>query len=337
MIIDLNRFVAQEERYWKRLEEILARSNEDSWREMPVAEVKELDYLYRRAAADLARVTSFSAEPEMRQRLERIVARAYAEIHGARTRGGERIRPWRWLAVTLPQTFRRNLRGYWFACLVTLAGFALGGFAVAFDPDAKEAIMPFSHLLGDPSERVAEEEAAMEDRLSERKAAFAGHLMAHNTKVTLFALALGLTWGLGTVIIVFYNGVILGAVVVDYLLAGEATFLFGWLLPHGIIEIPAILVGAQAGFVLAGAVLGRDDGRPIGARLRAVSGDVTTLAGGAALMLVWAGVVESYLSQYHEPAIPYAWKIAFGVVEGGLLVTYYFFVGRKVKEVADER
>jgi hypothetical protein len=86
--------------------------------------------------------------------------------------------------------------------------------------------------------------------------------------------------------------------------------------------------------VLAGAVLGRDDGRPLGARLRAASGDVTTLAAGAALMLVWAGVVESYLSQYHEPAIPYALKIAFGVVEGALLVTYLGFVGRKAAKEA---
>lgn len=329
MIIDLTRFVAQEEPHWIRLEEMLARLKDDPWRELPLAEAKELDYLYRRAAADLARVASFSAEPEMRQRLEQMVARAYAEIHGSRRRGGQRFRPWQWLAVTLPQAFRRQIRAGWFACLVTLAGCLFGGIAVAVDPEAKDAIMPFSHLHGDPSERVAQEEAAMEDRLDGHKAAFAGHLMAHNTKVTLFALALGLTWGLGTLILVFYNGVILGAVAVDYMMAGETTFLFGWLLPHGIIEIPAILVGAQAGFVLAGAVLGRDDGRPIGARLRAVSADVTTLAGGAALMLVWAGFVESYLSQYHEPAIPYALKIAFGVVEGGLLVTYFWFVGRK--------
>lgn len=334
MIIDLTRFVQAEEPHWLRLEEILGRLKDDPWRELTVAEVKELDYLYRRAAADLARLASFSAEAAMRQRLELLVARAYAEIHGSRRRDGVRFKPWQWLAVTLPQTFRRQFRASLLACLVTLVGCLFGGIAVAVDPDAKAAIMPFSHLLGDPSERVAMEEEAMEDRMAGNKAAFAGQLMAHNTKVTLFALALGLTWGLGTIILVFYNGVILGAVVVDYLLAGEAAFLFGWLLPHGIIEIPAILVGAQAGFVLAGAVLGRDDGRPLGARLRAASGDVTTLAAGAALMLVWAGVVESYLSQYHEPAIPYALKIAFGVVEGALLVTYLGFVGRKAAKEA---
>ena len=47
--------------------------------------------------------------------------------------------------------------------------------------------------------------------------------MTHNTKVAILTLALGLTWGVGTLIMLFYNGVILGAVAVDYVMAGEAS------------------------------------------------------------------------------------------------------------------
>jgi uncharacterized membrane protein SpoIIM required for sporulation len=328
VIVDLVKFVAAEEGHWRRLDVILTRRREDPWAPLPLEEARELDYLYRRTAADLARVATFSAEPEMRRRLEQLVARAYAEIHGARGAGTVRLRPWRWLTTTLPQTFRRQSGAIWLAVLVTAAGVIFGGVAVAVDPEAKQAIMPFPHLIGDPRERVAEEEAAMEDRLEGKKAGFAGFLMTHNTQVTLLALALGVTWGIGTIILVFANGVMLGAIVVDYVLAGETTFLVGWLLPHGIVEIPAILVGAQAGFVLACAIVGREDWRPLAARFRAVADDVATLAAGAALMLVWAGMIESYLSQYHEPAIPYWLKIAFGTVEGGLLVLYFGFVGR---------
>jgi uncharacterized membrane protein SpoIIM required for sporulation len=120
----------------------------------------------------------------------------------------------------------------------------------------------------------------------------------------------------------------LGAVAVDYLLAGQAPFLFGWLLPHGAVEIPAILVGSQAGFVLAGALLGRGRRKRLSARLRAVAPDVVTLCIGAALMLVWAGLVESFFSQYHEPVLPYAVKIAFGCVELVVLHWYLFRAGR---------
>lgn len=328
MIVDLPKFVAAEEPYWERLERILERRRSDPWAPLSLADAKELDYLYRRAGADLARVASFSAEPEMRRRLEQLVARAYAEIHGTRRTGAARLRPWHWLSATLPQTLRRHAQALWLTVIVTMVGVVFGAVAVAVDPDPKEALMPFSHLRGDPADRVAEEERAMTDRLAGHKATFAGELMTHNTQVALFALALGLAWGAGTLILLFYNGVILGAVIADYLLAGQGVFLLGWLLPHGVIEIPAILVGATGGFVLARAVIGRDDGRPLAARLRAVADDVATLAAGAALMLVWAGIVESYLSQYHEPAIPYALKIAFGAVEGGLLLIYFGWAGR---------
>ena len=39
-------------------------------------------------------------------------------------------------------------------------------------------------------------------------------------------------------------------------------------------------------------------------------------------MLVWAGFVESFLSQYHQPVIPYAVKIAFGGVELAVLIWF---------------
>ncbi len=56
--------------------------------------------------------------------------------------------------------------------------------------------------------------------------------------------------------------------------------------------------------------------------------DVVTLCFGAALMLVWAGIVEAFLSQYHEPVLPYAVKIAFGLVELAVLAWYLFVSGR---------
>jgi uncharacterized membrane protein SpoIIM required for sporulation len=152
--------------------------------------------------------------------------------------------------------------------------------------------------------------------------------MTNNIKVSISTLALGITWGIGTLITLFYNGVILGAVALDYILAGESVFLLGWLLPHGAIEIPAILLAGQAGLVLAGAMIGWGESIPMRERLRAVGSDLVTLIGGVALLLVWAGVVESFLSQYHEPVIPYGIKIGFGVIELILLVVFLGRCGR---------
>ena len=136
---------------------------------------------------------------------------------------------------------------------------------------------------------------------------------------------------IGTMLMVFANGVDLGAVCADYVHSGQAKFLAGWLLPHGIVEIPALLVASQAGLLLAGALIGSRSRLPQRERLRLVSKDVFTLSIGAALMLVWAGLIESFVSQYHEPVLPYDAKIAFGFVELGLLVWFFARAGHKPK------
>ena len=118
---------------------------------------------------------------------------------------------------------------------------------------------------------------------------------------------------------------ILGAVSVDYIHAGQTKFLMGWLMPHGVIEIPAILIAGQAGLLLALALIGRGTRAPLNARLREISGDLATLIGGVGVMLVWAGFIEAFLSQYHEPVISYEVKIAFGFVE---LILLFLFLAK---------
>ncbi len=328
MIVNLEKFIAEERPKWLQLEAILERNVRDPWRTLTLAEARELERLYQRASADLARLATFSAEPETRRYLENLVARGYADVHGA-TQESRRFRPWQWLTVTWPSTFRRHGGAFFLAFVLMMGGMVFGGLAMAFDPGAKEVLMPFSQLNESPVERVAREGRDRGAHLEGQKAQFSGMLMTHNTQVTLTAMALGMTGGVGTLVLMFYNGVTIGAVIVDYVVAGQSTFLLGWLLPHGAVEIPAMLVGGQAGFVLAGALLGRGKRARLALRLREAAPDVATLCFGGALMLVWAGVVEAFLSQYHEPVIPYAVKIAFGLIES---VALWWFLARAGKK-----
>ncbi len=345
MIVDLQRFIASEEPYWSELETILdnlekhitppAASHDPlSARNPKLERAERLHYLYERASADLAKVAPFSSENKVRHYLESLVARAYAEIHETRDQN-QRFSPKYWLLKTFPQTFRRQFWAFRLALIVTLVGCTLGALAIQLDPDAKEVLLPFSHLQGEASDRVAHEQSAEKDRMQGRRSAFSAQLMTHNTKVSITAMALGMSWGIGTIILLFYNGVILGAVACDYIVSGETLFLIGWLLPHGAFEIPAILIAGQAGLVLARALIGWGTRVSVRTRFRMISNDLTTLIFGVALMLVWAGFVEAFFSQYHEPLLPYWLKISFGVVELILLSWFLSMAGRKGEEVAN--
>ena len=328
MILDLQAFIAGERRHWAELEEALDRLDRDPRRRMEVSEIRRFHYLYERASSAIERIGTFASEPEIRRRLEGLVARAYAEIHsGSVTR--RKSSPLAWLFTLFPRTFRRRRWALGISVGATLAGCLFGAAALLADPEAKQVIMPFAGLRGDPARRVAQEEEMGGDHLAGRRSSFAAYLMTHNIRVAILALALGMTWGVGTLAFLFYNGVTLGAVACDYARSGQTGFLLGWLLPHGVVEISAIVIAGQAGLVLAGALIGRGDRLPFAARLREVSGDVATLMAGVALMLVWAGIVESFLSQYHQPVVPYGAKIAFGVAELIALGAFLKFAGSR--------
>src|SRR6266436_6058720 len=324
MIIDLQRFVAAERSRWAELERALDKLEAEPNLRMNLEELQRFHFLYERTAADLAKIITFSSEPETRRYLENLVARGYGELHETRERQ-RRIFPLKWFFQTLPQTFRRQIRAFWLSLAITLAGCAFGGFAITLDPGSKSALMPFSELQQDPAKRVAQEEDATEDRLAGQKTSFSAFLMTHNIKVSIFTLGLGMTWGFGTIVMLFYNGIMIGAIAVDYMLAGQTRFLLGWLLPHGVVEIPAILIAGQAGLILAVALIGWGKRISLRARLREVSRDLVTLIFGVGVLLVWAGFVEAFLSQYHEPIIPYSAKIAFGIVE---LILLFLFLAK---------
>jgi uncharacterized membrane protein SpoIIM required for sporulation len=326
VIIDLPRFVAAERPYWDELRSVLAALEADPARRMALAEIQRLHYLYERCSADLSRLDTFATEPQLRAFLESLVSRAYSEIH--ETRAPFRIR-WKAVVLAFPRAFRRHAGAFRLSVAITLLGCAFGWFVIRQDAQAKAVLMPFPGLMISPAERVAQEEKAEFDRYKGVKASFSAQLMTNNIRVTLMAMAAGITAGFGTLVVLFFNGVILGAVATDYIVGGQGMFLAGWLLPHGSVEIPAILLGGQAGFILAGALIGWGIRVSRSERFRAVGHDLFAIVAGAAVMLVWAGLAEAFISQYHQPVIPYSLKIGFGICELAALSAFLGWAGRE--------
>ena len=80
--------------------------------------------------------------------------------------------------------------------------------------------------------------------------------------------------------------------------------------------------------MLGRALLGWGSADGLRARFRAIRGDLITLISFACLLLIWAGLVEAFLSQAHEPMVSYSFKIGFGVAELLLLYGLFLACGR---------
>src|SRR5580700_2653783 len=122
MILDVARFTTAERPYWQELDRTLHRLDEDAGVSMSLAETERFHYLYQRCSADLSRLSTFSADPDLREYLESLVARAYAEIHETRERRGPASsRSFKkWFLSTFPRTFRKHIRAFQLSLAITI-------------------------------------------------------------------------------------------------------------------------------------------------------------------------------------------------------------------------
>ena len=328
MIVDVVRFLATERPYWHELEQHLARLERAPEDRPTLAESERFHYLYQRASSSLMKIAPLASERELKSYLEALVGRAYGEIQESRD-GRTAFHPWRWFTQDFPRAFRRHPQAMLTTLALTLLGIVFGVTAMSLDPESRHVFLPFGHSDHRPSERVAEEMKDRGRRLDGAKTQFSAQLMTHNTQVSIFCMALGITYAFGTIALLFFNGAMLGAICFDYAADGQTVFLLGWLLPHGVIEIPAILLAGQAGLLIGHALIGWGSRIPLADRMRASLPDIVHIIGGVAVLLVWAGIVEAFFSQYHEPVLPYAVKIAFGLVEFGLFAAFLALSGKR--------
>ena len=110
MIIDLDRFVAEERPYWDELDQLLAHLEERTQYQLTFEQSQRFYYLYRRCSADLGRLSPAAVEPPVSRYLQSLVARAYGEVHEER-QTAVRFAPAKWLFQTFPRTFRRRKSG----------------------------------------------------------------------------------------------------------------------------------------------------------------------------------------------------------------------------------
>lgn len=319
--MNIERFLTDRRPVWDALDALLTRADDVA---LSRTEMQELVELYRRTCSDLNRARSQTANPEILGHLNQLTGRAYRFIY----RAGHETQAWpafvRLITREIPSAFRRERIAIAVAAGAFLLGTLFGSIAILVDPANGERLVPSMFFTESPKERVAKIERG-EERVANVEDAllFGASLYTHNIRVSFLAFALGaLTIVLGLVIL-FYNGVILGAVGTLYALDNVSLFFFAWVGPHGALELPAIIFGGAAGLLVGRALL-MPGSLSRGASLRRVLPSVWRIIIGAALVLICAGIIEGSFSQFSAKTIPYALKIAVAMLLFLGLITYLF-------------
>ena len=305
---------------WDRLDYLSRRGK------LSGAEADELVTLYRRTSQQLARLQTHSPEPELIAGLSALLARARGRVLGTRTNTWQEIGrfcthrfpaavyrawPW-WVAVTVVFLALSGGLAYW------VAGFDSAREVLGLPKDNSFATAP-----GGKFETYYTEHP---------QGAFAAQVWTNNAWVSAMALFTGVAI-LPAVYLLFMNALNLGVSAGLMADAGRLDSFFGFILPHGTLELTAVFVAGGAGLKLGWTLI--DPGKL--SRLEAVArqGRATaTIALGLVGVLLVSGFIEGFVTPSPLPA---PIRITIGFIAEALFLVYVFGLGRKAAREQAER
>lgn len=320
---------ADEKRAMEALESLLAQVEKSGERGLGIDALDQLGALYRQAAARLAEARRLGTDRARIRYLDALVRRAHFVIYAPPKRG---LRPLQTLITGgFAVAFRETARLQALAAALFFVGALLAYIATQRSVEVAYPIMGLmfpAELVQGLIESAEVREAYITTGRSSGvgiRSAFALMLVVNNTRVGFMAFSLGIAAGVPTVLIQTFNGAVLGAMAGLYDRGGVDLAWWAWVLPHGIPEVLALCICAAAGLLIGRAVVD-PQGRPRAQALVLAGRTAAVLITFAALLLIYAGIIEGYFRQF---AVGNGPRFALAALNGLALALYLGFAGRR--------
>jgi uncharacterized membrane protein SpoIIM required for sporulation len=313
--MDIDRFIARNAPAWERLDELSRRAGRRAGR-LSSAEIDELVVLYQRVSSHLAHARGAYRDPALTGRLTRLVGRANGVIYGHRARSSRAVADffaWRFPAAVW-QSGRFIAAS---AALLLVPALAVGAWLATSDA-ALEATGP------DALREAYLEEDFEAYYSSEPASQFATEVTVNNVQVAFTAFAGGVLLCLPSAALLAFNGANIGQAAGLFAAAGELPKFLGLILPHGLLELTAVVIAGAAGLRLGWAVIAPGD-RPRGRALADEGHRAGVIVLGLVLAFAMAGIIEGFVT---GRGVPTALRIGVGVVAEVAFVTWIVVQGR---------
>ncbi len=246
-------FRRQREASWRDLEDILRKAEMRGASGLTARELLQLPSLYRAALSSLSVERGISLVVNGVSYLESLAARAYLQIYGVRSGFWDGFTGF--FGIDFPAAVRLAKWHILASALFMLLGVATSFFLTLGSEDWFYTFLSDDVAEGrTPASTRAELLAVLNDTgggLNDMMYVFATFLFTHNAAIGMLCFALGFAFGLPVMLLLFYNGLTLGALAAIYHAHGLTLEFWAWITIHGSTEILAVILCGGAGLLLA--------------------------------------------------------------------------------------
>lgn len=311
--MNIQRWIARKEINWKTLEMLLQKVEKKGLKFLSAEEIKQLSSLYRAVSGDFARAKTYNLGKTLTLNLQQLTSRGYSQIYqGSRRQEWQAVKEFYFWGF--PKVVQET-RIYIALATAIFTFLGLIGWWYAWsDPVFMSLTVP-QHLIETVRDRG---ELWMGSIVGIEPLASSG-IMINNLRVSFAAVAGGFSGGLYSIYIMGVNGLHIGTISALIAQNNLSYPFWGFVFPHGSLELPAIFLAGGAGLLIGQAIVFPGQYRPIDA-LKQNGQKAIQLIFGIVPMLVIAGAIEGFFSP--NPAIPDAVKYLTGITLFILLIVY---------------
>ena len=230
-------------------------------------------------------------------------------------------------ALQVPQVAYRHRRQLYYSFLIFAICMAIGALSAAHDPSYVRLI------LGDDYVNMTEENIANEDPMAvyknmEETTMFLA-ITLNNIKVSFIAFAFGILTAVGSGLILFYNGIMVGAFQFFFYQKGLflTSFLTIWI--HGTLEISAIVIAGAAGMILGNGWV-FPGSYPRKESFTKAAQDAVKLIISLVPVFITAGFLEGFVTRQTD--MPVALKLSIIGISAAAIFFYFIFYPIKLKQ-----
>jgi len=298
--VEIDQFIADNLLHWKRLE-TLASKGRRRGSTLESAEADELLALYDTVSGHLSLARTHFDDQTLNDALSQLLGFARGLIYRPRPRRRNGL--WMFLTVVFPAAAWHTRRFVLLAAVLMLAPAVASGIWLANNADVRDATV-------DPQLQKIVAERSFEDYYSSNPAeAWAFELFTHNIEVTALAFAGGTVLVVGSWFILFDNGLSVGTSGAIMASAGKGSLFWGLVVPHGLLELSSIFLGAGAGMAIGWAIIAPGDRSRSDAIAETGMRSAAVMLG-AMVCLVVAGFTEAFVT---PSGLPTAARVGIGV------------------------